>query len=163
MGLDYVFSYGSNMNSSDLRSWLERNGYDSSLILNRRPAVLEGYDFTWDYYSSSNRGGTCNLKQKEGSRIYGVVIEFEEVLLKAFDRKEGHPIFYSRGQKRVPISLLEDNKVISAWVYLAQPNKGSRTDVWPTREYKKIVLDGAVEANLPNEHIEKINNWDTSD
>ena len=163
MDVDYVFAYGSNMNSSDLRSWLERNGYDSSLILNRWPATLDGYDFVWDYYSSGRRGGACNLKQKDGSRIYGVLLEIDEALLKAFDRKEGNPIFYSRGRKRVPVLREEDNKVIPAWLYLAQPNKGSRTDVWPTREYKKIVLDGATEFNLPDEHIETINNWPVGD
>ncbi len=151
------------MNNSDLRSWLERNGYDSSLILNRWPAVLEGYDFVWNYYSSARRAGGANLRPKEGSIIYGVLIEFEEVLLKAFDRKDGHPVFYSRGQKRMPVRRLEDNQIIPAWIYLAQPNKGSRTDIWPSRIYKKIIFEAATEWKFPEDHLEKIRNWPTQE
>jgi gamma-glutamylcyclotransferase (GGCT)/AIG2-like uncharacterized protein YtfP len=161
MSTDFIFAYGSNMNRSELRSWLEANGYDSSLIGNVSNASLDGYDFVWNYYSQGKRGGTANLEHKEGSTIWGVLIELDESLLKAFDRLEGHPYFYSRGEKRVSVHRQEDGKTVAAWLYLAKPNKGGRRDVRPTREYKKIVLDAALFWELPAAHIEKIKNWET--
>lgn len=161
MGTEFTFAYGSNMNRSDLRSWLERNGYDSSLIVGFTPARLDGYDFVWNYYSSGRAGGAANLERRENSTVCGALIEFEYSLLKAFDRKEGHPYFYSRGDHRVPVSVLEDGRVVEAWLYLAYPNRGTRRDVWPSRNYKKICLDGAIELGLPEECVEKIRAWPT--
>ncbi|MEJ2719410.1 MAG: gamma-glutamylcyclotransferase [Deltaproteobacteria bacterium] len=145
MSTDFTFAYGANMNPSILRSWLESNGYDSSLVINRWPAVIDGYDYVWNYYSSFYGGGVANLEPREKSSVPGLLIEFEESLLKAFDRREGHPTFFSRGQDRVPVMRCEDNEVLFAWLYLGSPNRGDRRDVWPTRAYKKIIFDAAEE------------------
>jgi gamma-glutamylcyclotransferase (GGCT)/AIG2-like uncharacterized protein YtfP len=163
MGTDFTFAYGSNMNSSDLRSWLERNGYNSALIVDRRPAVLEGYDFVWNYHSRGRGGGAANLERRENSRVYGLVVEFEEPLLKAFDRKEGHPLFYSRGEKRIRVKRLDNDEIVEAWLYIANPNRGDSRDIRPTRAYKKIILDGAREYGLPEEFIDKLEEWPTQD
>lgn len=161
MANDFTFAYGSNMNYSDLRSWLERNGYDSSLIATMTPAILDGYDYVWNYYSSGRRGGGANLEPKEGSSVWGVLIEFDESLLKAFDRKETHPVFYSRGNERIPVRVQPGDETIPAWVYFANPNKGNRRDIWPDREYKKIILEAAIEMNFPEDRIAKIEAWKT--
>jgi gamma-glutamylcyclotransferase (GGCT)/AIG2-like uncharacterized protein YtfP len=163
MGTDFTFAYGSNMNSSDLRSWLERNGYNSALIVNRWLGVLEGYDFVWNYFSRARGGGAANLERKENSHVIGLLIEFERPLLKAFDRKEGHPLFYSRGEKRVPVRRLDDNETVEAWLYLAKPNRGDMRDILPSRAYKKIIVDAVQEFGLPEDYIEKIMAWPTQD
>lgn len=161
MSTDFTFGYGSNMNWSDLRAWLEANGFDSSLVLTFRPARLNGYEIVWNYYSSRRAGGAANVQPAEGASVYGVLVEFEDVLLKAFDKKEGHPYFYSR--ERVSVEIIEDGQAVDAWLYSALGNKGKRTDVWPTREYKRIVLNGAEENNLPEEWIQTIKKWPTQD
>jgi gamma-glutamylcyclotransferase (GGCT)/AIG2-like uncharacterized protein YtfP len=161
MAIDFVFAYGSNMNRSDLRSWLESDGYDSSLVLSATPAILEGYDFVWNYYSRGKDGGTANLEPKEHATIYGVLIEIDESLLKAFDRKEGHPYFYSRGETRVPVRRVTDGSTVLAWLYLAKGNRRDRRDLWPARDYRKIVVDAAVFWKFPEDYIEKIENWPT--
>jgi gamma-glutamylcyclotransferase (GGCT)/AIG2-like uncharacterized protein YtfP len=163
MATDFTFAYGSNMNRSDLRSWLEANGYDSSLIVDASPATLDGYDFVWNYYSQKRSGGAANLERKENSTVWGLLIEFESPLLSAFDRKEGHPSFYSRGEKRVAVRRKRDGEAVLAWLYLAKSNKGTRRDVWPTRQYKKIVVDAAIFWGFPEAFIAKINGWETQD
>jgi gamma-glutamylcyclotransferase (GGCT)/AIG2-like uncharacterized protein YtfP len=163
MATDFTFAYGSNMNRSELRSWLEANGYDSSLILDVSPATLDGYDVVWNYYSQARSGGTANLERKDNSTVWGLVIEFESTLLKAFDRKEGHPFFYSRGEKRVAVRRDRDGETVLAWLYLAKPNRGDRRDIWPTRQYKKIVLDAAAFWKLPVDYVEKIRGWETQE
>ena len=161
MATDFMFAYGAGMNYSDLRSWLESNGFNSALVLNRQPALLEGYEVVWNYYSRRLAGGMVNIRPKEGSSVYGVLIEFEEPLLKAMDRREGHPYFYGRGKDRIPVKGLADGKMVPAWVYMAQANKGGRTDVWPTRDYRRIVLEGASIEKLPEEYLAQIRNWKT--
>lgn len=161
MATDFTFAYGSNMNRSDLRSWLEAGGYDSSLIVDATPATLEGYDFVWNFYSQGRSGATANLEPKEHSTIWGLLIEFDDSLLKAFDRKEGHPYFYSRGQNRVPVKRLKDDQTVMAWLYLAKANRGSSRDLRPTRDYKRIILEAAEFWSFPQEYIEKIKGWAT--
>ncbi len=64
MPTEFIFAYGSNMNRSDLRSWLEAAGHDSSLVLDAVPAVLEGYDYMWNYYSQGRAGGTARAYRR---------------------------------------------------------------------------------------------------
>ncbi|MEW6351272.1 MAG: gamma-glutamylcyclotransferase family protein [Thermodesulfobacteriota bacterium] len=161
MGTDFMFAYGAGMNYSDLRSWLESNGFNSALVLNRWPAQLDGYEIVWNYYSRRLAGGMVNIQPKTGSSVFGVLIEFEEQLLKAIDRKEGHPYFYARGDHRIPVARLADGKAVPAWVYIAQANKGGRTDILPTRDYRKIILDGATEEKLPEAYLDTIRSWST--
>ncbi len=161
MAQDWIFAYGSNMNRSDLRSWLESEGFDSSLLLEAIPATLEGYDFVWNYYSISRGGGTANLEPKEKSTICGVLLKIDETLLKAFDRKEGHPFFYSRGEERRPVRRNDTGETVLAWIYFAKPNRGARRDIWPSRNYKKIVLNAADFWRFPEDYIKKIKAWPT--
>ena len=158
---DFTFAYGSNMNRSDLRSWLESNGYDSSLIVNALPATLQDFDFVWNYYSQKRAGGAANLEHKENALVWGLLIEFDESLLKAFDRKEGHPYFYSRGEQRMPVLRMDDGKEVFAWIYFARPNKGGRRDVWPTRDYKRIILEAADFWKFPEDCVRRIQGWQT--
>lgn len=161
MASDFIFAYGSNMNRSDLRSWLEGGGADSSLILEATPATLENYDFVWNYYATSRGGGTANIEPKEKGIVWGILLEIDQSLLKAFDRKEGHPFFYSRGTDRVPVRRVDSGTTVPAWVYIARANKGDRRDLWPTRDYRKILFDAAVFWGFPDEYIQKIKEWPT--
>jgi gamma-glutamylcyclotransferase (GGCT)/AIG2-like uncharacterized protein YtfP len=159
MATDFTFAYGSNMNRSEIRSWLEANGYDSSLIVEATVATLEGYEYVWNYYSRGRASGAANLEPKENSVVWGVLLEFEEDLLKAFDRKEGHPYAYSRGDHRVAVRRHRDGKNVLAWLYLATANKGGRRDVWPTRDYKRVIIEAAEFWAFPEDYIEKLKAW----
>lgn len=154
-----VFVYGSSMNHSELMSWLDDNGYDASLIVDATPAKLEGYDFVWNYFSPSRGGGTVNLERKADSHVLGLLIEIEDSLLKAFDAKEGHPKYYARRDNRVPVKRLEDGKTVFAWLYIANPNKGTKRDIWPTADYKQKILRAASFWGLPEAYTAKIRSW----
>jgi gamma-glutamylcyclotransferase (GGCT)/AIG2-like uncharacterized protein YtfP len=162
MCADFIFVYGSNMDRSELRSWVEADGYDSSMILSMTPAQLDGYDFVWNFYSQGRGGGTVNLEHKENSTIWGILVEIEEALLKAFDRKKGNQYLYSRGDARVPVMRQDNGKTVFAWVYTARANKGARREVRPTRDYRRIILTAATYWSFPEKYIEKIASWPTS-
>jgi hypothetical protein len=158
---DFVFSYGSNMNRRELDEWLRRSQYDPALIMRQWVARLEGYDFVWNYWSTSRNGGAANVEPRSGSTVWGLLMEIRLPLLNAFDRKEGHPRYYSRGSETVTVTRHEDGEAFDAWLYVALPNRGDRRDVWPTEAYKSVVLEGATMANLPDNYIERIRRWTT--
>ena len=155
----HVFVYGSSMNHSELMSWLDDNGYDTSLIVDATPAKLEGYDFVWNYFSPSRGGGTVNLERKANAHILGLLVEIEDGLLKAFDAKEGHPKYYMRRDNRVPVKRLEDGKMVFAWLYIANPNKGPKRDIWPTADYKQKILQAVSFWGLPEAYTARIRSW----
>lgn len=155
----HIFVYGSSMNHSELMNWLDDNGYDASLIVDATPAKLEGYDFVWNYFSPSRGGGTVNLERKANSHVLGLLVEIEDGLLKAFDAKEGHPKYYVRKDNRVPVKRLEDGKAVFAWLYIADPNKGTKRDIWPTADYKQKILQAASFWGLPEAYTAKIRSW----
>jgi gamma-glutamylcyclotransferase (GGCT)/AIG2-like uncharacterized protein YtfP len=155
----FVFVYGSSMNHSELMDWLKAKGHDPSLIGDAVPAKLKGYDFVWNYFSPSRGGGAVNIEPKANSTIWGLLLEIEDPLLKAFDKKEGHPVDYSREETRMPVTRLEDGQTHFAWVYFARPNRSMRRDIWPTPEYKEKVIDAALFWGLPRDYVDKIRNW----
>lgn len=161
MALDYVFAYGANMNRSELRSWLEGAGHDSSLVTDMTSAVLDGYDYVWNYYSSGRGCGIANVEHKDGSVVWGVLIEIDESLLRAFDRKEGHPYFYDRGTKRIAVKRVKDEATVQAWLYIANPSKTKGKDVRPSREYRGLLLDAATYWGFPDEQLESMSAWET--
>ncbi len=156
-----VFVYGSDMNHSGLMDWLEANGYDSATIIGATPAVLDGYDFVWNYYSRDRAGGAVNVEPHANSRVYGLLIEFDESLLGAFDRKAGHPRFYARKETRVAVRRLDNGNTSFAWLYTAKPNRRGRRDVWPTEDYKNTLIEAARFWELPPEHLDKMSAWHT--
>lgn len=155
----YVFLYGSDMNHSELLDWLENNDYDAKRAVDGSPGVLKDYDFVWNYYSPSRKGGAVNIQPKPNSQIWGVLLEVEDTLLQAFDEKAGHPKYYSRGDQRLPIKRLDDGKTVFAWVYKANPSHGKKTDIWPTREYKQKILEAAKFWGFPNDYLNRITSW----
>lgn len=155
MASDFTFAYGHNMHLENLKRWLEKYGYDSRKILGFKVAFLEGYDLVWNFHACSGRGGAANIEPREGSRVWGVLIEFEEDLLRAFDHKENHPTAYSRGKERIPVFTI-DGRRVPAWVYIARPNYGGRRDVWPTRAYKELLVSAAQEHGLPRVYVARL-------
>jgi gamma-glutamylcyclotransferase (GGCT)/AIG2-like uncharacterized protein YtfP len=157
-----VFVYGTEMNHQELLKWLQSNDFDESLVLDAAPAIIEDYDYAWNYFSPSRKGGAVNLEQHKNARVYGLLLEIEDSALAAFDRKEGHPVYYSRGANRIAVKRSDNGAMVYAWVYRAKPNRDGRRDIWPTREYKQKILEAAIFWQFPTEYIGKINDWPTN-
>ena len=140
---------------------MEEAGRDSSLILSAFPARLKGYDLVWNYYSSDRAGGAANIEPNGDSSIFGLVVEIEDSLLPVWDKTQGHPRFYDRGTRRLPVQRLSDGKNLFAWVYRAKPNGNGKRNVWPTQTYKKSVLEAAEFWKLPKKYLKRIKDWRT--
>lgn len=163
MGETWVFAYGSNMNLADLGRWLEcrhqrgqLSRHDIQQVLGLlkacgKRAVLEGRRVCWNYYSRKRGGGAANVEQAAGERVFGVAYRVGGRELRLFDCKEDHPTSYRRGEEGEPVLLLDSQEEVAAWVYVA--NATSPDPVWPTAEYKAVLLEGARYWGLPPGYI----------
>lgn len=158
---DYIFVYGSEMNHPELLKWMESHGYDTSLIHDATPAKLDGYGFVWDYYSEAKGGGTVNIEPREDSSIWGLLVKADRQLVRAFDMRQGHPTTYYRGDRRIPVRRMPDGTTLSAWLYVAKPNKHGRRDVWPTPDYKNRIVNAAKFWDFPSDYVSQIEKWRT--
>jgi gamma-glutamylcyclotransferase (GGCT)/AIG2-like uncharacterized protein YtfP len=157
----FVFVYGSEMNHQKLLEWLKANHYDSSVVRDAEPGILDNYDLVWDYYSLSRGGGTANLEPKKNSKVWGLLVKIEDRGLTAFDRKEGHPRYYNRGDDRVAVKRVSDGKTVFAWLYRAKPNRAGAKNVWPTKDYKRTMIEAANFWQFPSRYIKKLENLPT--
>lgn len=138
-----IFAYGSNMHLGDLARWL---GERDLLHLAPRlatPAVLADHALDWHYHSMSRDGGAANVVAAPGREVRGVVLHACEALLDAIDRKEGHPLRYSRGDTPVVAACLRTGAPLQAWLY--QVTDAFRTDapVAPRTAYLALMIEAA--------------------
>lgn len=157
----WVFAYGSNMNLEDFKAWLASKGKPAKGILQYERATLPGFSLIWNYYSKNRNGGAANV-QASDRNLPGLALQVDEVTLKAIDQKEGHPNYYSRGDKPRKV-LLQSGKEVLAWVYIALPECCSVHPVWPTRNYLQLLISAAKTHCLPSWHIEDLQSTQTAD
>jgi hypothetical protein len=157
----FVFVYGSEMNHQELMQWIEQNGEDPSAVLDAAPAVLEGYEYVWNFFSASRNAGTVNIEPHPDRRVYGLLLEVEEGLLRAFDARAGHPRSYSRGDERLAVKRVDDCRSFHAWTYRAKPNRAGRRSIFPKTEYKRKIVEAAMFWQFPKDYVEKLRDWPT--
>lgn len=138
----YYFAYGSNMNHKQMK---ER--CPSSKFLRR--VYLDDYKFVYDGYSQTRKGSVANIVELKGGIVWGGLFEINEDNLAALDCHEGYPKSYDRKTLRV---RNENNSVHKAWVYSRIGQKQGR----PSGEYRKTVVRGAKDCNLPEEYIKNL-------
>ncbi len=146
-----VFAYGSNLDLDDLARWLAEKGYP----VERPPvarAVLPGWRLVWNYQSPTRRGGAVNIEPAPEAELPGAVIWAGPGLLRAIDRKEGHPERYRR--RRLTVRL--DGGPLDAWTYVVTPPWRSADIRPPRRVYLETILRGARALGLPPAHIAAI-------
>ena len=157
METGWMFAYASNMHLPDIERWLRDNTHPTERVaqvgevlkMSGKRAVLDGWEVCWNHHSGQRGGGAANIREAAGQRVYGVAYRIRNGLLKLFDAKEGYPTSYDR--RIVPVTLLDSGDKVDVWAYVS---KGNRPEpVWPTREYKRIVLAGARSWGLPADYV----------
>lgn len=158
----WVFAYGSNMDLEDLRRWFGERGHDANGIQAAECAVLPGYRLVWNYYSPGRRGGAANIEPQIGHELPGVALKVDAAALGAIDAKEGHPRYYSRGDRKMPIRL-RDSGEVEAWVYIALPERCSATPVRPRRNYLGLMIAAAERYHFPDWYLNELGATPTAD
>ena len=159
---EWVFAYGSNMDLDDLRGWLADQGQSANGIQRVEQAALPDHRLVWNYHSVSRQGGAANVEPCAGRDLPGLALLVDAATLQAIDRKEGNPRYYSRG--RSPLTLrLQGGQEVSAWVYVAVPERCSDTPVPPRRAYLGLLLKAARKYALPAWYLAELEGTMTAD
>lgn len=158
----WVFAYGSNMAVEDLRSWLAAHGYSPDGIARIEAATLPGYRLVWNYYSVSRGGGAANVEPCAGRNLPGLALLVDAKTLAGIDQKEGHPNYYRRGSSQRVVRL-KSGEDISAWVYVAVPERCSARPGPPRRAYLALLRKAAREHALPDWYIAELEATPTAD
>ena len=159
---EWVFAYGSNMNLGDLRGWLAAQGHSGDGIRRVELAILPGYRLVWNYRSITRDGGAANVAPCAGRNLPRLALSVDARTLATIDRKEGHPRYYSRASAPIVVRL-QRGEDISAWVYIAVPERCSAAPVPPRRAYLDLLLKAAREHALPAWYVAELEATTTAD
>ncbi len=149
----WVFAYGSNMHLPDLVRWLREQGYEHPGPTRAEAATVEGYELTWNYRSTSRRGGAANAMPRAGGELRGLALEVDQALLLALDEKEGHPTRYDRGEAPIRAQFLRAEGSVRAWLYRVTPTFQVAGDVAPRRAYLNLILEAAAQHELGEPYL----------
>jgi gamma-glutamylcyclotransferase (GGCT)/AIG2-like uncharacterized protein YtfP len=141
IAMQYYFAYGSNMNHEQMK-----DRCPGSRFLKR--VYLSNYKFVYDGYSSLRKGAVANIVRSENDTVWGALFEVDSECLKSLDRYEGFPTYY---QKETVEVQDDQDKKYNALVYLREPREVGK----PSDEYRKVVLEGAKNCELPKEYIDR--------
>lgn len=134
----YYFAYGSNMNHKQMRKRCPHSRFIKRVYLG-------GYKFVYDG-SPERENAVANIVEAEGSIVWGGLFDIDEGDLKNINKYEGYPYCYTR--KTVSVKDSEGN-TYNAIVFF----RSGRMEAEPHPEYRKIVIQGAYDCNLPEEYI----------
>lgn len=133
----YYFAYGSNMSFDQMRRLC---GWHFTVY---GVACLPDYEFGLDL-----RGYNA-IRQKAGSKVYGVLYLADQKCVDILDEYEGHPNVFNRIEVEV---LDKTNNKFKAWVYLEKPEEFG--GIMANEEHFKRIIAGAIANRLPKEWIE---------
>ena len=144
------FAYGSNMSKSRLTS---KDRAPSAKVVGT--GVLNNYCLTF-CKRSDDGSGKCTIEYSESNKVYGVLFKIDIADEWKLDKKEGFPIgHYAKLFVQIEMCGPKCGKKEWAQTYIAAPNYICRT-LKPKKDYKKHVLKGAREHNLPQSYIERL-------
>ncbi|WP_336086076.1 gamma-glutamylcyclotransferase family protein [Nocardia sp. SSK8] len=141
------FAYGSNMSAAQM----QRRCPSASL---RGTGTLERFRLAFNRTGSYRPGAVASVEPspEPSSQVIGLVWEISDSDLREMDAIED-PEAYLR--IAVPVHT-EQHGTEYCWAYISYPdNRGSA----PDQEYVQILIDGAVEAQLPGDYISELRAW----
>ncbi len=134
----YYFAYGSNMNLEHMRRLC---GWHFKVL---GAAELPNYEFGPD------SRGYANIRERQDSKIYGVLYELDQHALDILDEFEGYPQVFNRIE--VDVADIVDGEVFTASVYIENPKNFGSGQI--KEDYLKRLIAGARENRLPETWIE---------
>lgn len=138
------FAYGSNMFNRRLQLRVP-----SAKPVSK--ALLTGYEIQFHKKSNADGSAKCSILENEGSEVYGIVFEIDSDEKKLLDRVEGVGTGYEIKQLKINLP----SKTIKAFAYVATESHIDDS-LRPFRWYKRLVLAGAEQHQLPEFYINRI-------
>ena len=137
----YHFAYGSNLNHKQMNC----RCLDNKFI---KRAYLDNYKFVYDGYSNNRGGAVANILESADSIVWGGLYEISKSDLENLDKCEGFPKSYDRKELEVKD---DHGNICKAITYF---RIGEKIGI-PSNEYKKIIIDGAKDCNLPDNYVKE--------
>lgn len=141
----FYFSYGSNMSSARLRTRIP-----SAKFVN--VATLIEHKLQFHKLSTKDRSGKCDAESTSNTVDYvvGVIFDISGDDETKLDKIEGFQSGYDK--KIVKLETMSKNSVSATMYYATSIDRNAKPYKW----YKKHVLIGAREHNLPADYIAHI-------
>ena len=141
------FGFGSNLNITSLLA-------KGVKPLSSRRATLNGWQLCFNVqHFFRHEGGVGNIERSEtpGARVLGVLYDCPDDVLASLDAMEacGH------GYDRITIEVEAEGEMISAFTYVGMP-EFIDNDCLPSRRYLNIVVNGARQAGLDSDYVNKL-------
>ena len=155
MSLAWVFVYGSNLDLSDLARWHRLSAIAPGHRARAVPVGLSDHRLVWHFYSRTRRSGAADVQPEVGASVYGLALSVDEIALRAFDLKEGHPQLYRR--TLLPVSgWRAPGFVCYAWVYRVEAEHRSTQLVAPAAGYLGFLLSAAERYDFPTAYVQQL-------
>lgn len=139
------FAYGSNMGVSVLRR--ERCPLAEQVGIAR----IDNHRLGFTRYSKKRAGGVADLVPAQGSVVWGAIFDLTHDGFEALDRAEGVHIEAYRRERWAVVDA--GGSSLSVWTYVVVEKK---PEVPPSRNYWRLLVDGAREAGLPPGYIKTL-------
>jgi gamma-glutamylcyclotransferase (GGCT)/AIG2-like uncharacterized protein YtfP len=117
----------------------------------RGQAALADYEFGFDL-----RGYNA-IRQKIGSKVFGVLYKIDEECLGIMDDYEGYPNVFDRTEVLVNDG---ENNSFKAWVYLEKPDNFGGKEI--KEQHLQMIITGAKTNRLPQEWINFLQSFQNS-
>jgi len=135
------FAYGSNLNHKQMNCRCQDNKFIKKVY-------LDNYKFVYDGYSNEWKGAVANILKSADSIVWGGLYKISKSDLDNLDKYEGFPNSYNRKKLEVKDSQGNNYKAITYF------RTGEKIGI-PSNKYKKIIIDGAKDCNLPDNYVKK--------
>jgi len=117
-------------------------------------AILREYSIVFNKYSTRDRTGKTNIIASEFN-VIGVVYDLTEEQFTKLGESEG-------GYHIGLVTIQMNNEIIKAQTYFANGNR-INNELYPTREYRQILINGAREHDFPTGYIQMLEAIQTVD
>lgn len=152
----WLFAYGSNMHGPEVQRALAEHGVDGSELLESQRGGIVNLALKWNYFSHGRQSGAANVVRAPGRLLEGVALRMTERAFAALDIKEGYrrsDPSRSAYTRRLRTVQLSDGRKVKAWVYKAMPNRTSRRQQLPRRDYVELMIQGANAHHLSDGYV----------
>ncbi|MBI5681831.1 MAG: gamma-glutamylcyclotransferase [Deltaproteobacteria bacterium] len=155
----YYFAYGSNMDEKDLKDWCKEKNRSFPEWKLLGTACLNGYQLSFNYYSTGRNGGAANLMEPSDSKVYGLLFEInKEYDIETIRKKEGCPDYYGE----IPITVkYKDKNITNVKTYKVVKTKEKSGHQKPTKYYMNLILKNARTNEFPPEYIQYLEKIET--
>ncbi|XP_013772168.1 gamma-glutamylcyclotransferase-like [Limulus polyphemus] len=137
------FAFGSNL-------FTQRIQINNPKACHHTIGKLQNYRLEFFGYSPEWRGATASVVESNRSEVWGVVWKIPLSELNNLDRQEG-----SYDVCQVPI-VTHEGHILQCRTYQLKSATGEIGK--PSRVYKACMVQGAIEHNLPQHYVEKLQN-----